>query len=92
MFAALSVWFKANKFIGIIGLVLLAIVVAGTVVHLIDAGNDEARESGVQTERAAATGKVIENVEKAKAAADDVRRNGPTRDECLQDSRIRQNC
>lgn len=92
MLVGLATWFKANKSIGIVALALLAIVAVGTVVHLIDAGNEQARDAGAQTERAATTGKVIENVEKAKAAADDVRRSGPTRDECLQDSRVRQNC
>lgn len=94
MFAALSVWFKANKFIGIIGLVLLAIVVAGTLAHLIDAGNDEARESGVQTERAATTGKVIENVETTNATRAAARDPGScvAYNECLRSARTAANC
>lgn len=94
MFAALSVWFKANKLIGIVALVLLATVAAGTVMHLIDAGNDEARESGVQSERAVTTGKVIENVEKTnetRAAARDPGSCVAYR-ECLRSARTAANC
>lgn len=85
-------WFKANKLIGIIALALLAIVIIGTLTHLIDAGQDQARDAGVQTERAASSGKVIENVQKAKAAADDVRRDGVPVSDCLRDSRTPENC
>ena len=94
MFAALSVWFKANKLIGIVALVLLAAVVVGTLAHLIDAGNDQARDAGVQTERAATTGKVIENVEKAKAAAEAARDPGScvAYRECLRSARTAANC
>ena len=94
MIAMLAAWFKANKLIGIVALALLAVVVAGTLAHLIDAGNDEARESGVQTERAATTGKVIENVQKAKAAAEAARDPGScvAYRECLRSARIATNC
>lgn len=76
------------------------IVIAGLLVgaallwfnDTVDDARDEGVKAGVTTERVEAQGKVIENVQKAKAAADDVRRDGPTRDECLQDSRVRENC
>lgn len=87
-------WFKANKFIGIIALVLLAVVILGTVTHLIDAGNDQAKDSGVQTERAATTGKVIENVQKTnetRAAARDPGSCVAYR-ECLRSARTAANC
>ncbi len=94
MFAALSVWFKANKLIGIVALVLLATVAAGTVMHLIDAGNDQAHESGIQTERAATTGKVIENVQKTNATRAAARDPGScvAYNECLRSARTAANC
>lgn len=94
MLLALGTWFKANKFIGIIGLVLLAVIIAGTFAHLIDAGNDEARESGVQTERAATTGKVIENVETTNATRAAARDPGScvAYNECLRSARTAANC
>lgn len=87
-------WFKANKLVGIVGLALLAAVVAGTVLHLIDAGQDRARESGVQTERAATAGKVIENVQTANEARDAVSdpRSCAMYRECLQSARSTANC
>ena len=94
MIALVATWFKANKFIGIIALVLLAVVILGTVTHLIDAGNDEARDSGVLTERAATTGKVIENVQKTnetRAAARDPGSCVAYR-ECLRSARTAANC
>jgi len=94
MFAILAAWFKANKLIGIVGLVLLAIVVVGTLTHLIDAGNDQARNAGAQTERAATTGKVIENVEKTNATRAAARDPGScvTYNECLRTARTAANC
>lgn len=58
----------------------------------VETARDDGVKQGVTTERVEAQGKVIENVQKAKAAADDVRRDGPTVAECLQDSRVRENC
>lgn len=94
MIAALATWFKANTLIGIVTLVLLAIVAVGTVTHLIDAGNDASRESGVQTERAATTGKVIENVEKTNATRAAARDPGScvAYNECLRSARTAANC
>lgn len=69
------------------------IVIAGvTALHVVDTLTETAEQKGVVTERAATQGKVIENVKAAKDAAETVRRDGPTRDECLQDSRVRENC
>lgn len=87
-------WFKANKLIGIVALVLLAVVVIGTLTHLIDAGQDQARDAGVQTERAATTGKVIENVQTANVTRAAVRdeRSGAAYDECVRSARNAANC
>lgn len=87
-------WFKANKLIGIVALVLLAIVVIGTLTHLIDAGQDQARDAGVQTERAATTGKVIENVQTANDTRAAVRdeRSRAAHDECVRSARNAANC
>ncbi len=75
---------------------LLALLLVGAALlwftDTVDDARDEGVKQGVTTERVEAQGKVIENVQKAKAAADDVRRNGPTVAECLQDSRVRENC
>lgn len=87
-------WFKANRLVGIVGLVLLAVIVVGTLAHLIDAGNDAARESGVQAERAATAGKVIENVEKSNTARAAARDPGScvAYRECLRSARTAANC
>ncbi len=87
-------WFKANKLIGIVALVLLAIVIVGTLSHLIDAGQDQARDAGVQTERAATTGKVIENVQTANDTRAAVRdeHSGAAYDECVRSARNAANC
>lgn len=59
----------------------------------VDDARDAGMKQGATVERIEAQGKVIENVQKAKAAADAVRRDGgPTVAECLQDSRVRENC
>lgn len=58
----------------------------------VDDARSEGVKAGVTAERAEAQGKALENVQKAKDAADAVRRDGPTRDECMQDSRVRENC
>jgi hypothetical protein len=75
---------------------LLALLLVGAAVwwftDTVDDARDEGVKTGATTERVEAQGKVIENVKTAKDAADAVRRDGPTRDECLQDSRIRENC
>lgn len=94
MFAFVSTWFKANKFIGIIALVLLAVILIGTFAHLIDAGNDEARDAGTQIERAATTGKVIENVEKTNETRAAARDPGScvAYNECLRSARTASNC
>lgn len=94
MIAGLAAWFKANKLIAVVALVLLAIVAVGTVVHLIDAGNEQARDAGVQTERAATTGKVIENVEKTNATRAAARDPGScvAYNECLRSARTAANC
>lgn len=87
---------KAAKAVAWLGILALAALVIWAAIAWfggkIETARDEGRQSGVITERAETQGKVIENVQKAKAAADDVRRDGPTRDECLQDSRVRENC
>lgn len=87
-------WFKANKLIGIVALVLAAIVIIGTVTHLIDAGQEQARDAGVQTERAATTGRVIENVQTANETRAEVRddRSRAAWDECLRSARNPANC
>lgn len=87
-------WFKANKLIGIVALVLIAIVIIGTLMHLIDAGQEQARDAGVQTERAATTGKVIENVQTANDTRAAVRdeRSRAAYDECVRSARNAANC
>lgn len=87
-------WFKANKLIGIVALVLIAVVIIGTLTHLIDAGQDQARDAGVQTERAATTGKVIENVQTANDTRAAVRdeRSRAAYDECVRSARNAANC
>lgn len=87
-------WFKANKLIGIVALVLVAIVIIGTLTHLIDAGQEQARDAGVQTERAATTGKVIENVQTANDTRAAVRdeRSRAAYDECVRSARNAANC
>lgn len=87
-------WFKANKLIGIVALVLLAVVIIGTLTHLIDAGQDQARDAGVQTERAATTGKVIENVQTANDTRAAIRdeRSRAAYDECVRSARNAANC
>lgn len=87
-------WFKANKLIGIVALVLIAVVIIGTLTHLIDAGQDQARDAGVQTERAATTGKVIEHVETANETRAAVRdeRSRAAYDECVRSARNAANC
>lgn len=75
--------------------VIAALLIAAALLWFndtVDNAHDEGVKQGVTTERVEAQGKVIENVQKAKDAADAVRRDGPTRDECLQDSRVRENC
>lgn len=87
-------WFKANKLIGIVALVLAAIIIIGTLTHLIDAGQEQARDAGVQTERAATTGKVIENVQAANETRAAVRdeRSRAAYDECVRSARNAANC
>lgn len=52
-----------------------------------------ATEAGVQKERAESSGIVINQVEKANAAAETVRRaGGPDRAQCLRDNRHPENC
>lgn len=87
-------WFKANKLIGIVALVLIAIVIIGTLTHLIDAGQEQARDAGVQTERAATTGRVIENVQTANDTRAAVRdeRSRAAYDECVRSARNAANC
>lgn len=94
MLTLITTWFKANKFIGIAALALIAVLIVGTIAHLIDAGNDQARDAGVQTERAATTGKVIENVQKSnetRAAAGDPG-SCVAYNECLRSARTAANC
>lgn len=87
---------RAAKAVAWLGLfAFAALLVWGAIwwfTDTVDDARDDGVKQGVTTERVEAQGKVIENVQKAKAAADDVRRDGPTRDECLQDSRVRENC
>lgn len=86
-FAKLASW-------GFLALIA-ALLIGGAVWWFTDTVDDARKEGvkeGVTTERVEAQEKVIENVQKAKDAADAVRRDGPTRDECLQDSRVRENC
>lgn len=87
-------WFKANKLIGLIALVLIAIVIIGALTHLIDAGQEQARDAGVQTERAATTGEVIENVQTANETRAAVRdeRSRAAYDECVRSARNAANC
>jgi hypothetical protein len=94
MLALIATWFKANKLIGIVALVLAAIVIIGTLTHLIDAGQDQARDAGAQTERAATTGKVIENVQTANETRAAVRdeRSRAAYDECVRSARNAENC
>lgn len=71
----------------------LAVIATVTAVHFINAAFEIAEDKGAAVERAEAQGKVIENATKAKAAAESVLRDGgPSRDECLRDSRTRENC
>lgn len=84
---------KAVAWLGI--LAVAALFVWGAIwwfTDTVEDARDDGVKQGVTTERVEAQGKVIENVQKAKAAADDVRRDGPTVAECLQDSRVRENC
>lgn len=74
-----------------VALGLIGIAIA-TAFHVVDTLTETATEKGAVTERAQAQGKAIENVKIAKDAAAEVRRNGVSRDECLRDSRVRENC
>jgi hypothetical protein len=93
----LIVWLSG---LNVQGKVIMALVAVGllaigivTAVHLIDTLTETAEQKGAVAERAETQGKVIENVRKAKDAAEAVRRDGgPSRDECLRDSRTRENC
>jgi hypothetical protein len=89
-------WFTGLDTTGkaIMALVGVGLIVIGvaTAFHLVDALTETATETGVQTERAATQGKVIENVAKAKAAAETVRRDGVLPADCLRDSRTPANC
>lgn len=80
------------KVIAILAAVGLLIIGLGTAYHFVDAAFETAEDKGAATERAQAQGKVIENVEKAKAAADTVHRDGIPLADCLRDSRTPENC
>lgn len=87
---------KAAKLLAWVAVIAAALALVGAAVwwftDTVDDARDDGVKQGVTTERVEAQGKVIENVQKAKAAADDVRRDGATVAECLQDSRVRENC
>lgn len=90
-------WFTGLDATGkaIMALVALGLLAIGlaTAWHLVDTLTDTAEQKGAIVERAETQGKVIENVAKAKAAAETVRRDGgPSVDECLRDSRTPANC
>lgn len=87
---------KAAKLLAWAGVIAAALALVGAAVwwftDTVDDARDDGVKQGVTTERVEAQGKVIENVQKAKAAADDVRRDGVPIADCLQDSRVRENC
>jgi hypothetical protein len=90
-------WFTGLDTTGkaIMALVGVGLIVIGvaTAFHLVDALTDTAEQKGAVVERAATQGKVIENVKAAKDAGEAVRRDGgPSRDDCLRDSRTPGNC
>ena len=93
----LAEWFAAlatpNKAIMALVAVGLLAIGAATAWHLVSALAETAEQKGAAIERAETQGKVIENVAKAKAAAETVRRaGGPSHDECMRDSRTPANC
>lgn len=96
MVKAVFSWFteldiQAKIIMAFFALALVGIAIA-TMVHVVDTLTETAEQKGAVVERAQTQGKVIENVRKAKDAADAVRRDGPSHGECLQDSRVRENC
>lgn len=98
MVTKLITWFtgldvQAKVIMAALGLALIGIAVT-TMFHVVDALTETAEQKGVITERSAAQGKVIENVQKAKDAADAVRdpRTGAAYDECMRSARNPANC
>lgn len=87
---------KAAKLASWGALALVAALLVGAALlwfnDTVDDAHKDGVKEGVTTERVEAQGKVIENVKAAKDAGDAVRRDGVSRDDCLQDSRIRENC
>ncbi|UNK79768.1 hypothetical protein MNQ96_01345 [Sphingopyxis granuli] len=89
-FTGLDTQMKA--IMALVGVGLIVIGVA-TALHVVDTLTETAEQKGAVTERAETQGKVIENVKAAKDAGEAVRRDGgPSRDDCLRDSRIKANC
>lgn len=90
-------WFKgldlASK-AGILFLLLAFVAICiGTAAQLIDALADTAEQKGAVTERAAAQGATLENVEKANAAKTRYRSDPAVRDaDCLLDATNPQDC
>jgi hypothetical protein len=83
---------QAKIIMAFVGLAMVGIAIA-TAFHVVDALTETAEQKGAIVERAATQGKVIENVKAAKDAGEAVRRDGgPSRDDCLRDSRTPANC
>lgn len=89
-FTGLETQMKAIALLTAIGLVIIGL---GTVYHLVDTAFEAAEGKGAVTERVAAQGKVIENVQKANAAAERYRSDTVQRDaDCLRDARNPEDC
>lgn len=71
----------------------LLVIVAATAFHVVDTLTETAEQKGAITERAAAQGKVIQNVRKAQAAAERYRNDPAQRDaDCLRDATNPEDC
>lgn len=89
-FSGLEAQFKAFAVLALIGLLVIG---AATAFHFVDAAFEEVETKGAAIERTNAQGKVIENVEKANAAAAKYRTDPVQRDaDCLRDARNPEDC
>jgi hypothetical protein len=97
MMTRLAEWFATlatpNKAVMILVAIGLLVIAGVTALHVVDTLTETAEQKGAVAERAETQGKVIENVKAAKDAGEAVRRDGgPSRDDCLRDSRRPENC
>ncbi|HWJ70940.1 MAG TPA: hypothetical protein VNS79_12945 [Sphingobium sp.] len=77
--------------LGVVVILLLA-VIDRCARHAVTAATRSATQAGRDEQRADYLQETIRQTEKANAAADKIRRDGPARDDCLLDNRSPENC